>query len=64
MENCSYLHWNVSQKIVERRKKLKFQQEYINNLDYQTESVKTLEVKSYFFFHNLEHKYEQLILIL
>lgn len=50
--------------MVERKKE--FQQEYINNLDYQTESVKILEVKSFFFFflHNLEHKYEQLILIL
>lgn len=50
----------------EEKKNIKFQQEYINNLDYQTESVKILEVKSSFFFppHNLEHKYEQLILIL
>lgn len=48
---------------MERSKKKKFQQEHINNLDYQTESVKILEVKT-LFFHNLEHRYEQLILVL
>lgn len=44
------LQLSTLKKTVERRKKpLIFQQEYFNNLDYQTESVNILEVKSSFF---------------